>query len=214
MHDGRGINMKKLLLILTIVFSFASVFAQSKPDALVLYRQGNYVEAIKICEQEITSNPRNIDSYCVLCWSLVRNRQYAEGEMRANEARKLAPADVRLMEILAEAKYYQGKNNEALEMFRTYIASAPANAARIGNAYYYMGEIYIRQGKYQHADISMTTAVYTEPLVDIWWTRCGYAREMAGNYATALEAYNKAIELKASNADAARGKERVTARLR
>ena len=206
--------MKKLLLILTILFSFGAVFAQSKPDALVLYRQGNYVEAIKICEQEITSNPRNIDSYCVLCWSLVRNRQYAEGEMRANEARKLAPADVRLMEILAEAKYYQGKNNEALEMFRTYIASAPANAARIGNAYYYMGEIYIRQGKYQHADISMTTAVYTEPLVDIWWTRCGYAREMAGNYATALEAYNKAIELKASNADAARGKERVTARLR
>ena len=206
--------MKKLLLILTILFSFGAAFAQSKPDALVLYRQGNYVEAIKICEQEITSNPRNIDSYCVLCWSLVRNRQYAEGEMRANEARKLAPADVRLMEILAEAKYYQGKNNEALEMFRTYIASAPANAARIGNAYYYMGEIYIRQGKYQHADISMTTAVYTEPLVDIWWTRCGYAREMAGNYATALEAYNKAIELKASNADAARGKERVTARLR
>ncbi len=206
--------MKKLLLILAFVFSFWGLFAQSKPDALVLYRQGNYAEAIKICEQEITTNPRNIDSYCVLCWSLVRNRQYAEGEMRANEARKLAPADVRLMEILAEAKYYQGKNNEALEMFRTYIASAPSNAARIGNAYYYMGEIYIRQGKYQHADISMTTAVYTEPLVDIWWTRCGYAREMAGSYATALEAYSKALELKASNADAARGKERVAARLR
>ncbi|MBR4599749.1 MAG: tetratricopeptide repeat protein [Treponema sp.] len=206
--------MKKLLLILAFVFSFWGLSAQSKPDALVLYRQGNYAEAIKICEQEITTNPRNIDSYCVLCWSLVRNRQYAEGEMRANEARKLAPADVRLMEILAEAKYYQGKNNEALEMFRTYIASAPSNAARIGNAYYYMGEIYIRQGKYQHADISMTTAVYTEPLVDIWWTRCGYAREMAGSYATALEAYSKALELKASNADAARGKERVAARLR
>lgn len=206
--------MKKVLLILAICFSFAGLFAQSKPDALVLYRQGNYAEAIKICEQEITTNPRNIDSYCVLCWSLVRNHQYAEGELRANEARKLAPADVRLMEILAEAKYYQGKNNEALEMFRTYIASAPSNAARIGNAYYYMGEIYIRQGKYQHADISMTTAVYTEPLVDIWWTRCGYAREMAGSYATALEAYSKALELKASNADAARGKERVTARLR
>lgn len=206
--------MKKVLLILAICFSFAGLFAQSKPDALVLYRQGNYAEAIKICEQEIVANPKNIDSYCVLCWSLVRNRQYAEGEMRANEARKLAPADVRLMEILAEAKYYQGKNNEALEMFRTYIANAPSNAARIGNAYYYMGEIYIRQGKYQHADISMTMSVYTEPLVDIWWTRCGYAREMAGNYATALEAYSKALELKASNADAARGKERVAARLR
>ncbi|WP_294428202.1 tetratricopeptide repeat protein [uncultured Treponema sp.] len=206
--------MKKLFLTVACILSVSFSFAQSKPDALVLYRNGNYPEAIKICEQEIISNPKNIDSYCVLCWSLVRNRQYAEGEMRANEARKIAPADVRIMEILAEAKYYQGKNNEALEMFRTYIANAPSNAARIGNAYYYMGEIYIRQGKYQHADISMTTAVYTEPLVDIWWTRCGYAREMAGSYASALDAYSKAIELKSSNADAARGKERVTARLR
>lgn len=206
--------MKKVFLTFAFILSFSAAFAQSKPDALVLYRNGNYPDAIKICEQEITANPKNIDSYCVLCWSLVRNKQYAEAEYRAIEARKLAPADVRLMEVLGEAKYYQGKNADALEMFRTYIASAPSNAARIGNAYYYMGEIYIRQGKYQHADISMTTAVYTEPLVDIWWTRCGYAREMAGSYASALDAYSKAIELKASNADAARGKERVTARLR
>ena len=206
--------MKRFFLIFTILFSVEAIFAQAKPDALVLYRNKQYAEAIKICEQEIASNPHNIDSYCVLCWSLVRNRQYAEAELRSNEARKIAPSDVRIMEILAEAKYYLGKNNEAMDMFRTYIASAPENAARIGNAYYYMGEIYIRQGKYQHADISMTTAVYTEPTVDIWWTRCGYAREMAGSYVSALNAYNKAIELKSSNTDALRGKERVSARLR
>ncbi|WP_407427498.1 tetratricopeptide repeat protein [Treponema sp.] len=206
--------MKKLFNIFAVLFLTLEIFAQTKQDALVLYRNGNYPEAIKVCEQEIIDNPRNIDSYCVLCWSLVRNRQYAEAEVRSLEARKLAPADVRLMEILAESYYYQGKNTSALDMFRTYIANAPSNAARIGNAYYYMGEIYIRQGKYQHADISMTTAVYTEPLVDLWWTRCGYAREMAGSYASALDAYNKAIELKATNADALRGKERVTARLR
>ena len=207
--------MKKVLLLLTMFFSFSALLsAQSKPDALVLYRNGNYPEAIKICEQEITTNPKNVDSYCVLCWSLVRNRQYAEAEMRSNEARKLAPTDIRLMEVLAEAKYYQGKNGEAIEMFRTYIANAPGNAARIGNAYYYLGEIYIRQGKYQHADIAMTTAVYTEPLVDFWWTRCGYAREMAGSYTSALEAYSKALELNSSQGDAARGKERVAARLR
>ena len=206
--------MKKVFFIFAFLLSFVPFFAQSKPDALVLYRNGKYPEAIKICEQEISNNPKNIDSYCVLCWSLVRNRQYVEAEVRANEARKLAPSDVRVMEVLAEAKYYQGKNNEAIEMFRNYIANAPSNAARIGNAYYYMGEIYIRQGRYQHADISMTMAVYTEPLVDLWWTRCGYAREMAGNYSSALEAYSKAIELNNSQADAARGKERVAARLR
>lgn len=208
--------IKKIFAFFVISFALVEgVFAQnSKPDALVLYRNGNYAESIKICEQEIKTNPNNIDSYCVLCWSLVRNRQYAEAEQRATAARKIAPGDVRLMEILAEAEYYQGKNTSAMDMFQQYIASAPSSAARIGNAYYYMGEIYIRQAKYQHADMAMTTAVYTEPLVALWWTRTGYAREMAGNYATALDAYNKAIELDANQADAARGKERVTARLR
>lgn len=206
--------MKKIWFAFVLFFFGMSAFAQQKADALVLYRNGKYPEAIKICEQEIIANPHNIDSYCVLCWSLVRNRQYVEAEARANEARSVSSSDVRIMEVLAEARYYQGKNNSAMEMFQLYVSSAPANAARIGNAYYYMGEIYIRQGKYQHADMSMTMAVYTEPLVDLWWTRCGYAREMAANYAGALEAYNKALELNGSQADAARGKDRVTARLR
>ncbi len=196
-----------------ILLAFASACFAQKPDALVLYRNEQYAEAIKICEQEITSNPGNIDSYCVLCWSLVRNRQYAEGEERAVEARKIAPGDVRLMEILAEAKYYLGKNTGAMDMFQLYISSAPSNAARIGNAYYYMGEIYIRQGKYQHADMSMTAAVYAEPQVALWWSRCGYAREMAGNYSEALEAYNKALALDSNQGDAARGKERVSSRI-
>ncbi len=206
--------MKKILFLCLAVFSFSFASAVEKADALLLYKEGKYPEAIKICEQELKDNPNNIDSYCVLCWSLVRNRQYAEGEERALEARKVGPSDVRLMEILAEAKYYQGKNNGAMEMFQTYIANAPSTAARIGNAYYYMGEIYIRLGKYQHADIAMTTAVHTEPQVDLWWTRCGYAREMAGSYTTALAAYSKALEINPSQADAARGKERVSARVR
>ncbi len=206
-------NASKLIITL-LFFTMGSLsFAQQK-DALVLYRNGNYPEAITICEQEIAANPNNIDSHCVLCWSLVRNRQYAEAEQRSTEARKINSYDVRLIEIQAEAKFYLGKNTAALELFQLYITTAPSNAARIGNAYYYMGEIYVRQAKYQHADISMTAAVHAEPLVDYWWTRCGYAREMAGSYQAALDAYNKALELNPSQSDAARGKERVTARMR
>lgn len=207
--------MKKFIFyfLCACVFSI-SLFAQQRADALVLYRSGNYPEAIKICELEIQENPQNIDSYCVLCWSLVRNKQYAEAEQRATEAREVNSTDVRLIEIQAEAKFYLGKNTAAMELFQLYLANVPANGSRIGNAYYYMGEIYIRQAKYQHADISFTASVHTEPLVDYWWTRCGYAREMAGSYESALAAYNKALELKPSNADAQRGKERVSERLR
>lgn len=206
-------SKKSILFISLILHACSSVFAQ-KADALILYRNGNYPEAIKICEQEITDNPQNIDSYCVLCWSLVRNRQYAEAEQRSTEARKVNPNDVRLIEIQAEAKFYLGKNSAAMELFQLYLANVPANGSRIGNAYYYMGEIYIRQAKYQHADISFTAAVHTEPTVDYWWTRCGYAREMAGSLESALAAYSKAIELNPNQADAGRGKERVSARLR
>lgn len=207
--------MKKvfLSLILSSIFSF-SIFAQQREDALVLYRNGKYAQAIKICEVEITEDPQNIDSYCVLCWSLVRNRQYAEAEQRAAEARAINSTDVRLIEIQAEAKFYLGKNTSAMELFQNYLSNVPANGSRIGNAYYYMGEIYIRQAKYQHADIAFSAAVHTEPLVDYWWTRCGYAREMANSYESALEAYTKALDLNSSNTDAQRGKDRVTAKLR
>ena len=201
-----------------IAFAFALFFIQIAPaqhaDALVLYRAGRYAEAIAICEQEIIENPENIDSYCVLCWSLVRNRQYAEAEQRSTDARKVNSTDVRLIEIQGEAKFYLGKNTAAMELFQLYLANVPANGSRIGNAYYYMGEIYIRQAKYQHADISFTASVQVEPTVDYWWTRCGYAREMAASYDSALEAYNRALSLNPSQADAARGKERVSARLR
>lgn len=207
--------MKKNILVLTALFLLTlQAFSQQRADALVLYRNGKYAEAIKICELEITEDPYNIDSYCVLCWSLVRNRQYAEAEQRAAEARKVNSTDVRLIEIQAEAKFYLGKNTSALELFQNYIANVPPNGSRIGNAYYYMGEIYIRQAKYQHADIAFSTAVHTEPLVDYWWTRCGYAREMTGSYSSSLEAYNKALELNSANSDALRGRERVVAKLR
>ena len=182
-------------------------------DALVLYQNGDYAAAIQICETEIARNPSRIESYVVLCWSLVRNRQYAEAEQRATDGLKVSPYDLRLIEILGEAKYYLGKNNGALEQFQRYVANAPESGSRVGAAYYFMGEIYIRQARYQHADISLSAAVKKEPLLDRWWTRLGYAREMAGNYYEAAEAYDEALLLNAASSDAQSGKARVASRL-
>ena len=184
-----------------------------KRDALVLYQNGDYAAAIQICETEIARDRTRIESYVVLCWSLVRNRQYAEAEQRAADGLAVSPYDLRLIEILGEAKYYLGKNNGALEQFQRYVANAPESASRVGTAYYFMGEIYIRQARYQHADISLSAAVKKEPLLDRWWTRLGYAREMAGNYYEAAEAYDEALLLNAASSDAQSGKARVASRL-
>ncbi len=208
----------KLLILVSLYLLFAgSVFAQfnqnAKQDALVLYHNGKYKESIEVCEEEIKDNPNRIESYVVMCWSLVKNKQYAEAEERANQGLKISPYDLRLIEILGEAKYYLGKNLGAMEQFQKYVSGAPDSGARVGVSYYYMGEIYIRQARYQHADIALSSAVKKEPLLDSWWVRLGYAREMAGNYRESVAAYDEALKLNSSSVDAYRGRERVSAKL-
>ena len=163
-----------------------------------------------VCIQEIQDNPDNLDSYVVLCWGLVSNRQYSEAEYWAEKGRQVSKYDPRLVESQAEAKYFQGQNAAALALFQEYISLVPSSGSRYGEAYYYMGEIYIRQSKFNHADIAFTQAVKTEPLKDYWWTRLGYAREMAKNYSISLEAYDQALSLNPYRAEAKNGKERVS----
>lgn len=187
--------------------------AKQKPDALKLYTAGRYAEAIAVCEKEIAERPSNMDSYVVLCWSLIRNRQYSEAEYWGLQSRKLSKYDQRAVEVLGEAKYYLGKNQEALSLFQEYVSLVGEKGSRLGEAYYFMGEIYIRLARYNHADIAFSQAVRTEPLYDYWWTRLGYAREMAGNYTLSLAAYEKALQLHAGQVDALRGRDRVRTRL-
>ncbi|MGP1588124.1 MAG: tetratricopeptide repeat protein [Treponemataceae bacterium] len=174
---------------------------------------GNYSEAVTVCEGEIEKNQNNIDSYVVMCWALVANKQYSESEIWAAKAISISPYDQRVIEVLAEAKYFQGKNDEALSLFQNYIGIVQTGGSRSGDVYYYMGEIYIRKGKFQHADIAFSQAVKTEPLNDIWWTRLGYAREMTKNYRLAALAYERALTINAQNSEAKKGLARVTDRI-
>ena len=208
--------MKRKLLVLSalIIIYLGPVFSQTaKQDALVLYHNGKSRDSVQVCEEELKENPNRVESYVVMCWSLIKNKQYAEAEERATEGLVISPYDLRLIEVLGEAKYFLGKNSGAMEQFQKYVASAPESGSRVGIAYYYMGEIFIRQARYQHADIALTSAVKKEPLLDSWWTRLGYSREMAGNYYEAIAAYDEALRLNSSSVDAARGRERVSAKL-
>jgi tetratricopeptide (TPR) repeat protein len=207
--------MKNKILFILLLLLTVSIYSQNsvRQDALVLYHNGNYRESVKICEEELKDNPNRVESYVVMCWALVKNKQYAEAEQRAVQGLAISPYDLRLIEILGEAKYYLGKNNGAMEQFQKYVASAPDSGSRVGSAYYFMGEIYIRQARYQHADISLSAAVKKEPLIEAWWIRLGYAREMAENNYEALQAYDEALKLNTSSIDASRGRERISARL-
>ena len=208
----KGIIRALLLLLLFSSLPFphysVSVYAQNRPDALQEYRYGNFERSIEICKNEIAINPRNIESHVVICWSLIRLGRYNEAMTYALIGRSISRYDVRIAEILGEISYYQGQNNEALQYFQEYINLAP-EGARIDTVYYFLGEVYIRLGRFRHADIALSTAVHWVPGNAAWWTRLAYARENAGDLREAITAYERALSLNSQLPDARRGLDRT-----
>ncbi|MDR2483977.1 MAG: tetratricopeptide repeat protein [Treponema sp.] len=181
---------------------------QIRPDALAEYRNGNSERAAAICKDEIRVNPRNLDAHVVICWSLIRLNRYQDALEYARLGRVISRYDPRVIEILGEINYYEGRNVEALQYFQEYINLAP-EGARIETVYYFLGEIYIRLGRFRHADIALSTAVHWMPGNAAWWTRLAYARESAGDLQDAIAAYERALSLNSQLTDARRGLTRV-----
>lgn len=206
--------MKRSALFFLIAFSASSFLgAQTKPDALELYRQGKFSEAVQVCLQELKDrgadeSKRRMDSYTVLGWSYLRLGEYNNALNYATQARNEVRYDIRIVEIEAEAQYNLGRNLEALSLFEEYISLSPTGE-RIDSVYYYMGEIFLRLAEFNHADIAFSTALYHSPQVARWWARLGYTREQNDDTDGAESAYLKALELKPSLEEAKVGLERV-----
>ena len=205
-------NKVAAAVLLTSLLAAGSVFAQDRADALLEYKSGNFDMAIEICLGEIERTPRNMDSYVVLGWSYIKKGEYQNALDSGLDALKISRQDARIVEIVAEAYYYLGKNLDSLKYFEQYTVLAPTGD-RIELAYFFMDEIFIRPGEYNHADIAFTTAVYHFPNSARWWARLGYAREMAEDWEHSLDAYQKALELNSSFTEAVRGRERVRKKL-
>jgi tetratricopeptide (TPR) repeat protein len=200
-----GLSRALALVLLTLPFA---VYAQNRSyDALAEYRAGNFGQAVQICRDEIAADANNLESYVVMCWSLLMLNRYEEALGYARTGRALSRYDARITEILGEVYYYQGRNAEALQYFQEYTSQAP-EGQRIEMVYYFIGEIYIRLGRFRHADIAFSTAVHRLPGNAAWWARLGYARENAGDLTEALTAYERALALNPQLTDARRGMER------
>ncbi len=205
-------SKRSFIAIALALIATVGVASQTRPDALVLYRAGKYTEAADACIAELAEQPDNVESHVVLSWSLVAAKRYDEAATWAEKGRALSKYDPRLIEILAEAQFYRGRNETALHLFQEYISYAP-NGSRLSLVYFYMGEIYLRLAKYRHADMSFSAALQLENHNAPWWVRLGYAREMAKEYRYSIDAYSRALALNPNLQDAIRGKERVTAKL-
>lgn len=200
-----------IVLLLAVLVAGMAV-AQERPDALELYRNGNFQQAVEVTLTEIEEQPRNMDAYTVLGWSLLALGRHEDALQYGLRALEISRFDARIIHIVAESHYFLGNYLDSLGYFEEYVAVAPTGDL-VDQVYFTMGEIFLRFGEYHHADAAISTAVYLDNDIAAWWSRLGFAREQATEYAYAVEAYERALELNPNLAEAARGLERVQEQL-
>jgi tetratricopeptide (TPR) repeat protein len=198
-------NKSRIVTVLIMAaFLSGTAFAQDKPDALKLYNEGKYDEAVKVCLDELKETPKNMNSYAVLCWALLAQKNYKDAASYAEKGLKVSRYDRRVLDSAARAYYNMGENKKALSYFEDFAMIAPTTDD-VKMIYYYMGEIFIRLAEFNNADIAFSTALHYDNKQAGWWARLGYAREMAKDFQYAAEAYENALKLNPGLAEAQRG---------
>lgn len=177
-----------------------------------LIEAGRFDEARMLALDMLAKNPADIEASVLLCQSLVSLGRAADAANYAGKAweRRKEP---RIAELLGESLFLEGRNDEALKWFQLYLASLP-EGPKAGLAYYFSGEIFLRLGRFSHADIAFTSALRHSPGNARWWSRLAWSQEKSGDTGQALKSYDAAILLDPRLEDAKIGRRRVLARLR
>jgi tetratricopeptide (TPR) repeat protein len=163
-----------------------------------------YNEAVQRCVDDISRNIATQDTYAVLTWTLQRQKKYSDVVAWGERALQLSPQDYRILETMGEAYFYLARHDRSLALMQRYVNALP-QGDRTAVAYFFIGEIFRLQGKFLHADIAYTTAVRLEPGLALWWYRLGTVRESIGDFAPAIEAYERALRLSPDYSEARAG---------
>jgi tetratricopeptide (TPR) repeat protein len=164
----------------------------------------HYNEAVRICQEEVSRNAANSDTFAAITWTLVRQRKYQDAVTWGEQGLKLYTDDYRIVEAMGEAYFYLYDYSRALAAMQRYVNAVP-QGERTSVAYFFIGEIFRLTGKYRHADIAYTTAVRLEPGLALWWYRLASVRESAGDYRPAVEAYQQALRINPAYTEAGAG---------
>ncbi len=181
-------------------------------DLLRMSTEGRHGEVVLLAPELIRKNPQDTDAWIGFAWSLNALKQYTKSLEIARQGYAKFK-DPRLSQAIGESSYYLGENEAALAAFREYLARFP-EGSRAAVSYYFCGELYLRMGMFNHADIAFSTALQYSPSNARWWERLGWAREKSARYLAALKAYEKALSLNPSLQDALNGKARMLAKIK
>lgn len=205
----RSLPLVALALLLSILPAGAQNLRE-KGDALI--GAGRFDEAKALGLAALSANADDVDASILLCEGLLGLGRPADAANYAAKAWQ-RHQDPRIAALFGQADFALGRNEDALVWLRFYLAAQP-EGPRAGEVYYLTGEIYIRLGRYGHADMAIASAIYHSPGNAMWWSRLGWAQEKAGDIRQALKSYESALAINPGLDDAAIGRERILARLR
>lgn len=211
--------------ILLLLGSPAPAQSQNSGDALSNYRTGRdlesrgrmfeaeyyYSQAIRICNDEISRNIGNRDTYAALTWSLQRQRKYGDVITWGERGLRLFSDEYRILETMGEAYFYLDDYDQSLRFMQRFTNAEP-QGERTSVAYFFIGEIHRLRRQYRHADIAYSTAVRLSPNVALWQYRLGIVREAAGDLSQAVNAYEQALRINPDYREAKEGLERIKGR--
>lgn len=192
---------KSINFFLIFLFPLSILLAQNSGDALGLYREGLYKEAIEQTTRELRNNTRNMDARAIQAWSLISLKKYEEAEKLSLESLNINSQDARLVETLGEAYFYQNKLDPALQEFSKYIELSP-QGARIGKVYSFMGDIFFKQKKFFESELAYTVATTDIPNSFSLWLKVGESRLAIKNDEGARIAFEKVLEIYPNNTQA------------
>ncbi len=180
-------------------------------DLLRMSQEGKNNEVALLAPEILRKNPQDIDGYIGFAWSLNALKEYQKA-LNVAQAGYAKSKDPRLAQAMGEALYNLGENAQALSYFQEYLSKFP-EGGKAAVTFYLCGELYIRMGKYNHADIAFSSALQYNSSNARWWTRLGWVREKTSRYLLALKAYEQAVSLNPSLQDAQSGKTRMLAKI-
>ncbi len=203
--------MRRLPALVCLVGTLVLNLGAQERDALGMFRQGRYADAIEITSDELREDPSNRDAMTVQGWSLVALGRYLEAARIADAGLAFAPRDHRLVFIKAEAEFHQGNFQESLRFLERYVDIVP-QGSRIADAYYFMGVILAELGEFRNADAAFSMAVHLSPGNVSWWVQLGEVRENLSDFSAAEQAFDRALQLNPGATAARAGLDRIRAR--
>jgi tetratricopeptide (TPR) repeat protein len=167
-----------------------------------------YIEAIRICQDEVSRKTAGRETYTVITWALRRLNRHTDVISWGERGLGLYADDFRVIETMGESFFYLGNYPRSLLFMQRYVNAIP-QGDRSAIAYFFIGEIYRLTRMFLHADIAYTTAVHLDQGNSLWWYRLGSVREAASDREPAIAAYQQALKLNPNYREANEGLARM-----